>query len=402
VTRSHVWAAWALAGLAIAFHVVSHVFVLLGIGVGTPGDRDVTPSEAGFVVAFYAYPLVGAVIATRRPENAIGWLFLATGIVLGLDDAAASYSDYALFTNPGALPGGVWAAWTVSWLDPAFFFFVVLLVLLFPSGRLPSRRWRPVLVALVVAVIAGTVTSAIEPGLIFDSSLPVENPAGVETARTARGIVSLLSFVTFIASAALTVVGAVLRFRSARGVERQQFKWFVLAACFLVASLVLIAFVPLGLPEQPAEALVGLAFAGVAVSVGIAILRYRLFEIDRVISRTLVYATLTTILVAVYVGLVLAGQTLFSSFAGGSNLAIAVSTLVVAALFLPLRTRVQRVVDRRFYRSRYNAQRTLDGFGARLREQVELELLAGDLRSVVAETMQPTETSLWLRPGGGS
>jgi hypothetical protein len=287
--------------------------------------------------------------------------------------------------------------WTVTWLDPLFFCFVVFLVLFFPEGRMPSRRWRYVLAGLVIASAAMIVTTAIKPGIVFDPTLPVENPAGIERVETIRNAVSTAASLLFIVTAILACVGAVLRFRRARGVARQQFKWFGLAVCLLFVAFLMIGLTGNGFPDQVAEAFVGAAFAGLALAVGVAVLRYRLYDIDRVVSKTLVYGGLTLVLGAAYVGLVLAGQALFSSFAGGSNLAIAVSTLVVAALFLPARARVQRLVDRRFYRRRYDAQRTLDAFGARLREQVELDGLRVDLEGVVRETMQPAQVSLWLR-----
>ena len=399
MSRPAAWLAWGLAAAAVALNLLSHLFVLLGIGIATPGDEDVGAGGIGFVVAFYAFPLVGLVIATRRPGHTIGWLFLALGVVLGVTNAAASYADYALFANPGRLPAGAWVGWTVEWLDPLFFFFIVLLVLFFPDGRLASPRWRAVLAVLVVSGVATVVTAAVKPGLIFETSLPVENPAGVHELAALRNDVSTAASLAFLAAAVVTGVGAVLRFRRTRGVERQQFKWFAFAVCILLAAFLATALTAVGMPDRLAEVMMGAGFAAIPLGVGIAILRYRLYEIDRVVSKTLVYGGLTVILGAAYAGLVLAGQELFSSVAGGSNLAIAVSTLVVAALFLPVRSRVQRLVDRRFYRRRYDAQRTLESFGARLREQVDLDSLQADLREVVADTMQPAHLSLWLRRG---
>ena len=195
----------------------------------------------------------------------------------------------------------------------------------------------------------------------------------------------------------LALASIVLRFRRSRGVERLQLKWVASAGSVMVAGFFL-AFVSGQTVISDIGFVTGVVgFVLLPIAVGVAILRYRLFDIDRVISKTLVYAALSLVLGAAYVGLVLGGQALFSSFAGGSNLAIAASTLVVAALFLPVRSRVQRFVDRRFYRRRYDAQRTLEGFGARLREQVDLGTLEHDLRGVVTETMQPAHASVWLR-----
>jgi len=393
------WAAWGLACLAVVLHLFAHLFVILGIGVSSPGDADAGFGAVGYLIAFYTFPLVGVVIAIRRPEHAIGWLFLAAGVAFGLSDLGASYADYALFTNPGLLPAGNWAAWSVAWLDPLFFVFVILLVLLFPEGQLPSRRWRPVLATLLAAGVTTMVCSAIKPGVVFDTSLPVENPAGISGVESIRNGAATVASFGFLVTALLAFVGTFLRFRRAEGVERQQFKWFAFAVCFLLGVFLLLAVASVGFLDHLTAVLNGIGFAGLAVAVGIAILRYRLYDIDRVISKTLVYGALTLILGAAYAGLVLAGQAVFASFAGGSNLAIAVSTLVVAALFLPLRSRVQRFVDQRFYRRRYDSQHTLNRFGARLRGPVELDTLRTDLQEVVRDTMQPAHVSLWLRKG---
>jgi hypothetical protein len=332
-------------------------------------------------------------IATRRPENAIGWLFIAIGLCQGVTLAGAAYADYALFAGRASLPAGAWAAWVAAGVDIVFIVGILALVLLFPAGRPPSPRWRRVLGALVAGGLMLMLATLLNPGRFFDL-LPMENPAAFEGSGTLSNVVGAIGAVLLVPAATVTLVGAVLRFRRARGVERQQFKWFALAASLLLACFL---FTTLGVLENVTYTLIGFAFAGIPVAVGIAILRYRLYEIDRVISRTLVYGVLTVILGAAYVGLVLAGQAVFSSFAGGGDLAIAGSTLVVAALFLPLRAVVHRVVDRRFYRRRYDAQRTLAAFGARLREQVELGGLRSDLESAVHETMQPAHASVWLR-----
>lgn len=374
--------------------------MIAGIGIGTPGDADITIAAVGFLIAFYAFPLVGAMIASRRADNAIGWLFLALGLVFAATNIASSYADYVLFANPGTLPGGVWAAWAVSWLDPLFFAGVILLLLLFPTGHLAFSRWRIVVWMLGIGAATTLVVTAVQPGVIFEDTLPVENPAAIDGVSGVLDALGGTATVLFAGSAVLAVVGVVRRFRASTGTERLQFRWFAAAASLLLVSFLTLLVTPLGLPAAVAEALIGLAVAGIAVAVGVAVLRYRLYEIDRIISRTLVYASLTVVLGAAYVGLVLAGQALFSSFTGGSNLAIAVSTLVVAALFLPVRSRVQRPVDRRFNRRRYDAQGTLETFGARLREQLEIETLRTDLARVVQDTMQPGHVAIWVRTDG--
>jgi len=384
--------AWPLAALAVGLSLLGQLILVLGIGVATPLEDEIGLGQVGHYVALYAFPLVGALIATRRPENAIGWLFVAIGLCQGITLASAAYADYALFAGRATLPAGAWAAWVAAGIDIVFIIGIFMLVLLFPSGRPPSPRWRWVLAALLAGGLGLTLSTLLRTGHVFEP-LPVENPAGLEGAGTLLDVVGGIGALLLVPAATVTLLGAVVRFRRSRGVERQQFKWFALAVSVLFACFLLTTFGVLG---DVSYALIGLAFAGIPVSVGIAILRYRLYDIDRVISRALVYAALTAILGAAYVGLVLAGQAVFASFAGGGDLAIAVSTLAVAALFLPLRARVQRFVDRRFYRRRYDAQRTLEAFGARLREHVELDGLRRDLDGVVRETMQPAHVALWL------
>jgi hypothetical protein len=256
-------------------------------------------------------------------------------------------------------------------------------------------------VSIAVGIVAA-LSAGLAPGPI-DSYAPVMAPVAAPEAL--GGLVDWVSEDSgvFLAPPVMlaSLAALVVRFRRSRGIERQQMKWLALAGAVPVTAFAL-TFVlnPIADYGLVLNVIFIAGFAAlmlIPVAVAIAILRYRLYEIDRVISRTIVYGAVTLILGAAYVGLVLAGQAVFSSFAGGSDLAIAASTLVVAALFLPLRSRVQTVVDRRFYRRRYDAQRTLESFGARLREQVDLPTLTGDLRAVVDETMQPAHVSLWLR-----
>ena len=351
---------------------------------------DLVQELAGAV----GFLLAGAVVSARRPANAVGWLCLASGLLGITSWAAVQYGAYGLVTHPGSLPGGTGIAIaTEAGFAPALLS-VVLIVLLFPDGHLPSRRWRVVPAAAVIGLGAlyavGATSAFAAPFKTIDN--PLRTESWVVGAAIASGITLTL----------IAVVGAfaciATRFRRSQGDEREQLKWLV-----FVAALVPVMLIAHAIADAFGSAAIGtieLAFSAVTfalpVAIGIAILKYRLYDIDRIISRTLAYAVLTVVLGATYVGLVLGAQAVFSSFAGGSNLAIAVSTLVVAALFLPLRSRVQRVVDRRFNRHRYDAQRTLEAFGARLREQVEFDALRSDLLGVVGETMQPAHTSLWL------
>jgi hypothetical protein len=387
------WAFTALCGLAL---------VPLLLSTNIPGSDDpstTAPTVAAAFVAFQAFATVGMLIATRLPRNGIGWIFLSGAVLCQWANLVGAWSEFAAGRG---LPGVVWppAIFSGAWLAGVCLI-AIFGFLLFPDGALLSPAWRPV--AWVGGALLGATSAgfAFSPGEIEGAASGHENPLGSEAVATIGGVSALGLLLVLL----LSVTSLVLRFRRSSGVERQQLKVFVGTVCFVAVALVTLALV---------DGLTGIALgwvgdviwlvliAAVPTSVGVAILRYRLYDFDRVISRTLVYGALSVILGATYVGLVLAGQWVFSSFAGGSNLAIAASTLLVAALFLPVRSRVQRFVDRRFYRGRYDAQRTLEGFGARLREQIDLGTLERDLRGVVAETMQPAHASVWLRTGARS
>jgi hypothetical protein len=346
------------------------------------------------VVMTMAFVVVGSIVTLKRPENLVGWALSLAGLGLLAGGVLDAYAEVALLAKPEwELAGGAAAAAVSAGSWAPLMAGVFLLVVVFPEGRLPSRpirRWTWLVLTGFALIWVGISTSPGELDKPFDA---FENPLAPTDSE-----LYLVFVIPLIPLCLLSIAGAgvraVLRFRRSRGLERQQFKWLAASAGLLVATLPFAA-------AFNYTALAGVAFgaelAALPVSVGIAVLRYRLYEIDRIVSRTLVYAALTVILGAAYAGLVLAGQAAFSSFAGGGDLAIAVSTLVVAALFLPLRSRVQRIVDRRFYRRRYHAERTLAAFGARLREQLELGGLRADLEATVRETVQPAHSSLWLK-----
>jgi len=275
-------------------------------------------------------------------------------------------------------------------------YLLVLVVLLFPTGSLFSRRWRAV-VWLATATI-GLLFLVSHAGPLDPPFSDIENPIRFDAGPILSPLVGAPVILAIISSLLAAFACPVVRFRRVGGDEREQLKWFFVAASVLPLGIVSHLVAETLFPEalNADERVFSLAVALLPVAIGIAILKYRLYEIDRIISRALVYGSLTVVLGVTYVGLVLAGQALFSSFAGGSNLAIATSTLVVAALFLPVRSRVQRFVDRRFYRRRYDAQQTLEAFGSRLREQIEFDALSVDLLGAVGETMQPASASLWL------
>jgi hypothetical protein len=345
------------------------------------------------IAVFFTAGIVGALVASRLPSNPIGWIFVGVAVSMGLSGLA---DGYVALATQGRLGGPT--RWVALYSSDAFLaLFIALLfgLVLFPDGRLPSRRWRVVVWMGVVGYALFVPSVVLRTGALDGYPL-IQSPAGVDSAVVAW--MAVPGFLLFAVAAVAAAVSVIVRLRRSHGVERQQLTLLVAAGCVAVTAFV--AGGPIGGLAGSEDLGIAIILGGilcVPVAMGVAMLRYRLYDVDRVISKTIVYGALTVILGAAYAGLVLAGQAVFSSFAGGSNLAIAVSTLVVAALFLPLRSRVQRVVDRRFYRRRYDAQRTLETFGARLREQVELDRLRADLQEVVCDTVQPVHVSLWLR-----
>jgi hypothetical protein len=378
-------AAWSALAVYVAFAAGALGLVVL---------QDASAGSLG-ALAFAGFAGVGAVIALRQPGNAVGWLLLAVAIAIAGVSAGEAYVE-----RP-ANPARVAVAWPTAWASNiSFTLAVVILPLLFPYGRLPSPRWRPVLWLGMADLVLNAGSAALTPGpLELPHSTGIENPLGV-----AGGVPEVVGDVDVILDGVAVVLAAasvIVRFRHSRGAERQQLKWFalvgVVAAVCLSVAVLFGSVIPVHELEPVAVAgwLSGLALLGIGLpaATGIAILRYRLYDVDVVIRRTLVYGALSATLGATYLGLVL----LIGLAVGRSGFAVAASTLAVAALFGPARGRIQGVVDRRFYRQRYDAARTLAGFGARLRDEVELEALSRELRSVIRETVQPAHVSLWLR-----
>jgi hypothetical protein len=350
---------------------------------------------------------MGALIVARRPANRIGWSFVAAGLGLALQGFAIQYAIYALLTDPGALPGAAWLAWISTWLTiPAIFSAFAALLLVFPTGRLLSPRWRPVawmVVGWIVGVAVGNFAYSPDAYLGVEAAVRLGGAAG-GILQTIGGLAWLLAILAIPAAAASLVV----RFRRSRGQERQQLKWLAYAAAMVALGVLGTGLI--GILDQlgwirpeftrPVWTVLGgvaiLGVTGLPVTAGIAILKYRLYEIDRLINRTLVYGLLTALLAAVYAGLVLTlGQLLGRQ---NSSPAVAGATLAVAALFRPGRRRIQRAVDRRFNRRRYDTARTIEAFAARLREQIDLDTISTELVAVVVQTMEPTQVSLWLQP----
>nr|MDQ3377946.1 hypothetical protein [Actinomycetota bacterium] len=393
------WSLWALSAALLALGVV---FSVLTRSTPDPNAFGVT-FDALLSLALLSFPTVGALVVSRHRGNTIGWLFCVVGVSFGLTSGAYGWAVYALFARPGVLPGAEVAAWFATWAFlPALFCIPVYLFLLFPDGRPASRRWRPVAWFAGVGLLATTLGNALSPGRLaqppFES---VENPAGIEAIGGWIDVVVGFGFWLTLASILLAGASLVYRFRRARGPERQQLKWFAGSAVLFAATSVAYTVLP-GVPEQAGQIATLFAFAGIAVSVGVAILKHRLYDIDLVINRTLVYAILTAALALVYVGGVASLQLVLRPLTGGeSQLAVVASTLAIAALFVPLRRRIQAFIDRLFYRRKYDAKRVLEGFSARLRDETDLEALGGELVGVARETMQPEHASLWLRPPAG-
>ncbi len=343
------------------------------------------------------FPLVGALIVSRRPRHPVGWLFCAAGLGNALGAASTAWSVYALRTHPG-LPGGNFASWLDSMTFVPSLSTIIFLLLLFPDGRLPAPRWRWVARTALAGIALEEVFFVLHPHrLDSEPGVHTHNPFGVAVLNVplavAAGVAVLALFVALCAS----LVALISRFRRSRGRERLQLKWFTYAAGVLTVFATLGNFVPDSVLWGVVEGVV--VGPVLALAVGAAMLRHQLYEIDVVINRTLVYGSLTAILAGFYIGSVLLLQLALDSVTSGSSLAVAVSTLAVAALFRPARARIQAGVDRRFYRRRYDAARTLEQFSVRLREQVDLDALGGELSAVVRETMQPAHVSLWLRKG---
>jgi hypothetical protein len=387
--RAAFWVAWVMVAI---FVIGCGIAVTLEVVAGDFGQDAVA-----LYLAFTAFMVVGAVIVAHRPGNAIGWIFSAIGLLAASGTLAMEYAAYAYVIRPGSLPAAIWPAWyQQQWWIPMLALVFVATPLLFPTGRLPSARWRPIAAVAAVAAVALELLVALQPTIqLQDENYWVDNPIGLawipdpETSSVGGALAGLLTGCIVAA-----VISLVVRFRRSRGVERQQLKWFT------YSGLLLILTIPVGayLPATIGDAVFGLIIAFVPVAAGIAILRFRLYDIDRLINRTLVYGLLTAMLGLVYAVTVLVLGQLFGGVSRDPpSWAVAGATLAVAALFQPARHRIQAVVDRRFNRRKYDAAKTVEGFTARLRDEVDLDTLSTELLAVVDQTMQPTMASLWLR-----
>jgi hypothetical protein len=411
------WLAWLLGGLSVAMFFAMVVLTVSSLFVG-PSARDASVwgvlGEMWGGVPSLAFPVVGALIASKRPENPIGWICLIVGLfwmLFGLEEgigayASARFAQVRPLLTIEALNQGIWAL-PVGLLG-------VYMILLFPDGKLPSRRWRPLawFSGALIALIC--VTFPLSPGPLGEHP-GYSNPLGQEWLSQ---FVDVGEFVVLLLSLCIlaSALSLIFRYRRSGGEAREQIKWLAFAACFVGATylgglLARILFAPeslkAGVPEPSwfslIDSLGALFYASIPTAIGIAVLRYRLYDIDIIINRALVYGSLTVTLVVVYLGSVISLQGLFRAVTGqGSQLAIVATTLAIAAFFNPARRRIQAFIDRRFYRRKYDATKTLQAFSVRLREETDLQTLQNDLVGVVKETMAPAHVSLWLRPGQAS
>ena len=391
--RSRTLLAWSLWLGTLGCLVGGLVVTLL---VTRPLTSDVLVTGAFEGAVWLLFATIGLVLTLRRPDNPIGWLYAAAGLVWSLyvpwdpwvDQLLGTGRPLPLAARLAALAGD--SLWAVG-----ITLAITLPLLLLPNGRLRSRRWRVVAVAAVAGTTLEVVGWVLSPDPMTQTIEPVAKPFALDGwAGTAATTVSWIGFGMLFASIPAAALCLVLRFRSSQGVERQQLRWVAAGATVaVVGPLLLIPLEALGVLPTVDSFSWPLLLA-VPLAIAVSVLRYRLWDLDRLVSRTVTYAVVTALLVVPYLLVVPAATRLVE---GSGSLAVAAATLTVAALFQPLRRRVQELVDRRFNRRRYDAARTVEGFAARLRDQVDLDALHGELLAVVGQTMQPTQASLWLR-----
>jgi len=411
--RVAVWLAWSLAGLSVAMFIGSIALFVLVKVAQSPGDQNTVGGVGNLLVyvPFLAFPIVGALVASKRPENPIGWICLVSGLFWMFFVLGDASNAYELATTGKATSSVRLDALTQGTWVPPVGLLGVYMILLFPDGKLPSRRWRPFAWFAGVVMVLIPVVFVLVPGPLEEHP-GVRNPFGLEEypwLPLVAIFVVLLLPVCMLASAA----SLVSRYRRSGEEVREQIKWLAFAASFagvvyfgdLITELL---FAPDSLitNETPplwvslGRNLILLGFAGVPTAVGFAILKYRLYDIDIIINRALVYGSLTVMLGLVYFGGVTVTQSVFQTLTDQGELpqlAIVASTLVIAALFNPLRRRIQGFIDRRFYRSKYDVRKTLEEFSAKLRDETDLDSLNAELITVVREAMQPEHLTLWLR-----
>jgi hypothetical protein len=402
-TRTAAWLAWAMCALSLGLTALTFLLIALNLSLNAPIYFYWFEST----IIAVGYTVIGAIIASRLPAHPIGWICFAIGVLAAVQHFSGEYAIYALRApHPEALPGGDAMLWVSLWAWILAFGLIEFLLLLFPNGRLPSKRWRPLAWLSAALTLMAAILISISPDAALDAlgssdnvHVAIPNPLGVEGLPNLYRPVQTLVLALGLAAAASVVIGR----RKAGGIERLQIKWLLYASAIWFGGNVLknTVFSPLGEVSWGlwiSYLLVAIGGLGGPIAIGIAILRYRLYDIDTLINRTLVYGSLTAMLIALYFSGIVVLQRAFVLFTGQqSTLAVVASTLLIAALFTPLRRRIQSFIDRRFYRSKYDARKTLEAFSAKLRSETDLEALSDDLVGVVRETVQPAHVSLWLK-----
>ncbi len=384
--------AWLLWSLAVALAAVGAGFILVSLDAAVPDNWGF---RGYWDLAAPTFATAGLLIARRQPRNSIGWILLVSAVAQGFGGFVQEYATRAVLIAPGSLPGAVPLAWIASWSFAIFAFaLLALMPQLFPNGRPLGPRWWPLLWCGGLAVPFAVLLFGLEPGPLNNASF-IDNPlVQPGTFVGVRALIGPAAGIFMAGTVAASQTALVVRFRRARGIERQQIKWFASSA--VICAVAFVVMVADGQDKRWQIVVIG-AIMTIPIAIGIAILRYRLYDIDVLINRALVYgATTAGIAVAFFAGIVVL-QALLRPITGGSELAVAASTLACFALFQPLRRRVQTSVDRRFYRARYDAARTLDTFSARLRDEVDLDAVRADLLAAVRDTVQPAHASVWLR-----
>jgi len=399
--RAAAWLAWSLVTISVAL-LLGGIALDLVTRSTVPelpfGGETEDGSLVADLVTLLTFSVVGAIIASRHPRNTIGWLFCSVGVTIGLNSFVGNYAEFWLASGFGTSSLGETAAWFSSWLWTLLVYAPAsLLLLLFPDGRLPSPRWRPVAWGVALGTAGGVVGNALKAGPLVDFP-QIANPYGVEGPIV--GMVGIVGSIVAAGSMVASVVSLIVRLRRARSEQREQIKWLAYGGAVVVSGVCVGVLI---IPESvPASIVVmSVSLLGLPVFTGIAIVKHRLYDIEVVINLTLVYAILSATLGVVYFGGIVLLQRVFAGLTGQEKLpqlAIVVSTLAIAALFNPLRRRVQAFVDRRFYRRKYDAAKILEAFSTRLRSETDLDALNSALVGVVRETMQPEHVSLWLRP----
>src|SRR5215210_883019 len=398
---AHTWLAWSLVGLAVALILggISLARMTVSIVPDLPYDSEADPGTAIFTLAtLLTFSVVGAIVASRQPRNAIGWIFCSIGLVVGLSSFTGGYAEYRL--AGGSTPGRLaeTAVWFSSWSWILWVYVPTnFLLLLFPDGSLPSPRWRPAAWCAALGVVGSVAGYALEVGPLEDFP-QIMNPYGIDSPIVT--MVGVAAAILVAASMLASAVSLLVRMRRAGRAERQQIKWLAYGGVVVVGAVFVGGIISIW-SQEVGIAVIGFGLLGLPVFTGIAIVRHRLYDIDIVINRTLVYGSLSVMLALVYFGGVATTQALFRALTGQERLpqlAVVVSTLAIAALFDPLRRRrIQSFIDRRFYRRKYDARKTLEEFSAKLRNETDLGALSDDLVGIVRETMQPEHVSLWLR-----